>query len=168
MLLIISVGFCAFWYLYLLQSSFPRAEDADFAGNPEWSSNITGYLARLTFRKKPGYNFWHTAHCKVCPPEGRVLIAGRGKKFPSSPQRFNLALRIIPTSYFMGFRGPFPCTVGQINRNLAEIQILRLPWNDKKKSSWGAKESSQENENVLLMIFGSICSRYGQTNRAFP
>jgi len=61
MQLIVSVDFRALWYLYLQQSSLLRAEDADLAGNSDRSSYLTGYLARLIFRKNPGYNVWHTA-----------------------------------------------------------------------------------------------------------
>jgi hypothetical protein len=68
------------------------------------------------------------------------LIAGRGKRFPSCPERFNLTLNFTPTSYSMGFRGPFPWTVGQIKRNLAKIKILRLPRNDKKNPAEGQKK----------------------------
>jgi hypothetical protein len=51
-------------------------------------------------------------------------------------------------SYWRSISGR--CTVGQIERKLARIQILRIRWNF-WKPTWGAKESSQDKENVSFM-----------------
>ena len=129
MRLIVSVGFCAFWYLYLLQSSLPRAENAEFAGNPEGSSILTGYLARPIFRKKPGYNIWHTAQCKVCPTEGRALIAGRGTRFPSCPKKGSTSHWTspqLPTPWTSGVLSPAQWVLSPAQLVLPPAQLVKL------------------------------------------